>query len=81
MDRKHLLPGEFGAAARLSPKALRLYAEQGLLVPARVDPATGYRSYSPDQLRRARLIGRLRALGLPLGRIAFLADLTPDARE
>jgi DNA-binding transcriptional MerR regulator len=81
VDSKHLLPGEFGAAARLSPKALRLYAEQGLLVSASVDPVTGYRSYSPDQLPRARLIGRLRALGLPLGRIAFLADLTPDARE
>jgi len=81
VESKHLLPGEFGAAARLSPKALRLYADQGLLVPARVDPATGYRSYSPDQLPRARLIARLRALGLPLGRIGFLADLTPDARE
>jgi DNA-binding transcriptional MerR regulator len=74
------LAGEFGAAARLSSKALRLYAEQGLLVPARVDPATGYRYYAPDQLPRARLIARLRALGLPVARIAFLADLTPEAR-
>lgn len=30
-----MLPGEFGAATRLSPKALRLYAEQG------GDPAEG----------------------------------------
>ena len=78
--KKYLLAGEFGAAARLSPKALRLYAEQGLLPPASVDPATGYRYYAPDQLPRARLIGRLRRLGLPLARIGLLADLTPDAR-
>jgi DNA-binding transcriptional MerR regulator len=77
---KYLLAGEFGAAARLSPKALRLYAEQGLLLPARVDPATGYRYYSPGQLPRARLIARLRGLGLPLARIGFLADLSPEAR-
>ena len=77
---KYLLAGEFGAAARLSPKALRLYAEQGLLLPARVDAVTGYRYYAPDQLPRARLIARLRGLGLPLARIGFLVDLTPEAR-
>jgi DNA-binding transcriptional MerR regulator len=80
VTRKFLLAGEFGAAARLSPKALRLYAELGLLVPASVDPATGYRYYAPDQLPRARLIARLRQLGLPLARIGGLADLSPDAR-
>jgi DNA-binding transcriptional MerR regulator len=80
VTKKFLLAGEFGAAARLSPKALRLYAELGLLPPASVDPATGYRYYAPDQLPRARLIGRLRLLGLPLARIGALAELTPDAR-
>lgn len=80
MQPKYLRAGEFGAAGRLSPKALRLYAEQGLLRPATVDPATGYRYYSPDQLPRARLIARLRRIGLPLARIGQLADLTPEAR-
>ncbi|GAB3964312.1 MerR family transcriptional regulator [Plantactinospora veratri] len=80
MQRKYLRAGEFGAAGRLSPKALRLYAEQGLLRPASVDPATGYRYYSRDQLPRARLIARLRRLGLPLARIGQLADLAPEAR-
>ena len=79
VDAKHLWAGQFGAAARLSPKALRIYAEQGLLLPAAVDPATGYRCYTPDQLPRARLIARLRRLGLPLARIGFLVDLTPQA--
>src|SRR5215469_7816279 len=76
-----MLPGEFGAATRLSPKALRLYAEQGLLVPACTDPGTGYRRYHRDQVARARLIGRLRALHLPLTRIAVLLMLTPEARQ
>ncbi|MFY1688244.1 MerR family transcriptional regulator [Plantactinospora sp. WMMB782] len=80
MQRKYLRAGEFGAAGRLSPKALRRYAELGLLPPAHVDPVNGYRYYSPDQLPRARLIARLRRLGLSLARIGQLADLTPEAR-
>ena len=35
--------GAFAQATRLSPKALRLYDELGLLRPARVDEWTGYR--------------------------------------
>src|SRR5215469_7849097 len=76
-----MLPGEFGAATRLSPKALRLYAEQGMLVAACIDPGTGYRRYHSDQIPRARLIGRLRALQLPLTRIAVLLTLSPSARQ
>jgi DNA-binding transcriptional MerR regulator len=71
--------GEFAARTRLSRKALRLYDEQGLLRPAAVDPHTGYRSYAPDQVRRARLIGLLRRLDLPLAQIAALLDLSPGA--
>lgn len=44
--------GAFAKASRLSPKALRLYDELGLLTPARVDPLTGYRHYAPAQLER-----------------------------
>lgn len=76
-----MLAGEFGTASRLSPKALRLYHEQGLLIATHVDPATGYRSYSRDQIPRARLIGRLRQLDLPLARIAPLLDLKPSERH
>ncbi|HEV2504753.1 MAG TPA: MerR family transcriptional regulator [Mesorhizobium sp.] len=80
MTRSHLLAGRFGAATRLSPKALRLYAEHGLLVPAHVDPQTGYRYYAAEQAPRARLIARLRQLGLPMARIAGLLELSPQAR-
>jgi hypothetical protein len=33
--------GQFAEAAQVSPKALRLYAANGLLPPARVDGDTG----------------------------------------
>jgi len=66
-------------ASGLSPKALRLYDANGLLVPARVDPVTGYRTYEPSQVARARAIGLLRRLDLPLARIGELLDGPPDA--
>jgi DNA-binding transcriptional MerR regulator len=58
--------GDFSRASSLSVKTLRAYHEAGLLVPAEVDPATGYRSYSVAQLTDAAVIRRLRALDLPL---------------
>jgi DNA-binding transcriptional MerR regulator len=71
--------GEFARASRLSPKALRLYDELGLLTPARVDPWTGYRFYHPQQLERARLVAWLRRLGMPLARIRVVCELAPAA--
>ncbi|MFJ2563470.1 MerR family transcriptional regulator [Streptomyces sp. NPDC087568] len=71
--------GVFARASRLSPKALRLYDELGLLTPARVDPVTGYRLYAPEQLERARLVAWLRRLGMPLARIQLVCTL--DAAE
>ncbi|GAA4093754.1 MerR family transcriptional regulator [Nonomuraea soli] len=70
--------GTFARAARLSPKALRLYDELGLLRPAAVDGETGYRFYEPEQLERARLIAWLRRLGMPLARIRRVCDLPAD---
>jgi protein phosphatase len=71
--------GAFAKASRLSPKALRLYDELGLLSPARVDPANGYRLYTPEQLEQARLVAWLRRLGMPLARIRSVRALDPAA--
>jgi DNA-binding transcriptional MerR regulator len=71
--------GEFADATRISPKALRLYAEQGLLAPTRVDGASGYRYYRAEQLHVARLIALLRAADMPLREIRrFLVDPRPE---
>src|SRR5690606_42061501 len=72
MDESLLSIGELAAHSGLSPEALRLYDESGLLVPRRVDPSTGYRSYGTDQVGRARLIAALRGLGMGLARIRVL---------
>ncbi|SEG88600.1 protein phosphatase [Actinacidiphila yanglinensis] len=71
--------GAFARASRLSPKALRLYDELGLLAPARVDPVTGYRHYAPEQLEQARLVAWLRRLGMPLARIQLVCALDAGA--
>jgi PPM family protein phosphatase len=71
--------GAFARAAGLSPKALRLYDELGLLPPAQVDPLSGYRFYEPEQLERARLVAWLRRLGMPLAGIRVVCDLEPAA--
>ena len=58
--------GTFANAAQLSLKALRLYAQLGILPPSYVDPDSGYRYYHADQLHRARLIRMLRQIDMPL---------------
>ncbi|WP_435603771.1 MerR family transcriptional regulator [Streptomyces sp. bgisy130] len=78
-DGALLTIGAFARASRLSPKALRLYDELGLLPPAHVDPHSGYRHYAPAQLERARLVAWLRRLGMPLARIREVCELAPDA--
>ena len=70
--------GEFARLTRLSPKALRLYDELGLLPPARVDPDSGYRLYEAGQLERARLVASLRQIGVPLAEIKPMLDMRPS---
>ena len=69
--------GEFARRSRLSLKALRLYAELGVLVPSRVDQASGYRYYDSAQLGQARLVVMLRQLQLPLKAVKELLACDP----
>jgi DNA-binding transcriptional MerR regulator/predicted transcriptional regulator YdeE len=65
--RTGLLPiGAFARASTLSIVTLRHYHDEGLLVPAWIDPQTGYRYYSAAQLLDAEVIRRLRGLDLPV---------------
>lgn len=79
VDEELIGIGAFAARARLSAKALRLYDRLGLLSPARVDEATGYRFYRPGQVERARLVALLRQLDMPLARIAEVVDADDGA--
>jgi DNA-binding transcriptional MerR regulator len=69
--------GEFAVRSRLSQKALRLYDELGLLLPAQVDPDSGYRYYDPAQLEQARLVASLRQIGVPLAEVKVIIGLDP----
>ena len=74
-DREDLLTiGDFARAAGLTPKALRLYDDLGLLRPTEVDERSGYRRYAPAQLEHARLVATLRLVGMPLARIQQVLD-------
>lgn len=61
--------GSFASLTRLSFKALRLYDQLNLLQPRWVDPQTGYRYYSEDQLKGARMIRNMREMDMPLATI------------
>jgi len=61
--------GDFSRMTHLSVKALRFYHDQGLLEPARIDPASGYRFYDPGQVPVAQVIRRFRDLDMPLDQV------------
>jgi len=71
--------GDFSRATHLTVKTLRHYHEIGLLVPANVDPGTGYRRYGTDQLPGAQVIRRLRELDMPLEQIRAVLT-APDVQ-
>ena len=74
-----LMPiGEFSERSGLSQKRLRSYAGEGLLVPTAVDPASGYRYYSPGQLHEAQVIDSLRQAGLSLADIRVGRAIHPQ---
>lgn len=77
--RPLLAIGEFAEVCQLSVKMLRHYHAIGLLVPACVDPSTGYRSYRFDQSGAAMAIAELRALDLPLAEIAVIVGGDAEA--
>jgi DNA-binding transcriptional MerR regulator len=73
--------GEFATLSHLSVRTLRRYHEAGLLEPAAVDPFTGYRYYSAEQIPPAQVIRRLRDLDVPLAEVrAILATSDPQRR-
>ncbi|MYR41805.1 MerR family transcriptional regulator [Streptomyces sp. SID5910] len=64
--------GETARDSGLGVSALRFYDRAGVLVPARVDPVSGYRWYAPEQVEEARVLARLRRTGMPLADIRLV---------
>ncbi|NJQ03133.1 DNA polymerase III subunit beta family protein [Streptomyces zingiberis] len=80
MPNSELMPiGVFAQRSGLTSSALRFYADSGLLPPADVDPATGYRYYAAAQVERATTLRRLREIAMPLATVE--AVLATEANE
>jgi DNA-binding transcriptional MerR regulator len=74
-----LTVGDFSRMTHLSVKTLRHYHQVGLLEPATVNPDTGYRYYSGEQIPAAQVIRRLRDLEMPVADVKAVLN-APDAR-
>lgn len=62
--------GEFSKLTQVSIRMLRYYDEKGLLKPAEIDPWTGYRMYSVEQIPALNKIIYLRDSGFNVAEIA-----------
>jgi DNA-binding transcriptional MerR regulator len=65
-----LTAAECAARTGLTPRALRLYEEHGLITPGRT--AGGWRQYGPQELLRLNVITLLKTAGLTLAQIAHM---------
>lgn len=71
--------GNTARRSGLSVSALRFYDRVEMLTPVRVDASSGYRWYSPDQIKKAELIANLRRVGLALPEISEILANYGDA--
>lgn len=65
-----LSSGKMAAANRVSEKALRIYQEKGILIPAYINEATGRRYYDIQQSTKLDMILQLQQIGFSLDEIA-----------
>jgi DNA-binding transcriptional MerR regulator len=80
-ERALLRIGEFARVGQVSIVTLRHYDQHGLLKPNALDPDTGYRYYSLDQLPRLNRILALKDLGFSLDQIARLLEEEPSLEQ
>jgi DNA-binding transcriptional MerR regulator len=73
--------GTFSKLTGLTPRALRLYEQEGLLRPEVVNPETGYRYYSQDQAWIAERIRLLRSTDMSLEDIRTLLSVRDSKKK
>lgn len=73
--------GDFSRLTRVPVRTLHYYDALGLFKPLHVDPHTGYRYYSFDQLPRLNRILALKDLGFSLEQVRQLVDDDLNADE
>ena len=72
--------GDFSKLSRVSIRMLRHYDEIGLLHPVKIDPDSGYRYYSENQLPIAGRIAALKDMGFGLAAIGEMLDCYAEKR-
>lgn len=72
--------GQFAILGNVGRKALRLYREEGLLVPAFTNDENGYHYYEESQLSVLETIKRLRGIGLSLFEIKGIIEGKVDEK-
>ena len=73
--------GDFARHGQVSVRMLRHYDAIGLLLPAWVDPASGYRFYEAAQFARLNRIIALKDLGFTLEQVAVMLDEKVSAEQ
>ena len=68
---ENLSIGRVSALSGLSARTIRFYEDEGYVPPA-ARSASGYRTYSPADVRRFKLVKLARVLGLPLVEVKAL---------
>mgnify|MGYP000654283921 CR=1 FL=1 len=81
MEEDLLRIGQIAAFFNVSVKAVRIYEKKGIIVPAKIDPATGYRYYTADQVQTLTALLELKALGFSLSEIKKIMSGGADKNE
>ena len=72
MDEQLLKIGELAGLCNITPKALRVYENRGLIKPVKIDGESGYRYYSADQVKDVETLIEWRDMGFSLKEIRII---------
>lgn len=64
--------GELAAFSEISPKALRIYEKMDIIKPVFIDEETGYRYYSPNQIKDVETLIDWKNMGFSLKEIQMI---------
>ena len=72
MEEQLLKIGELAGLCNITPKALRVYENRGLIKPVKIDGESGYRYYSADQVKDVETLIEWRDMGFSLKEIKII---------
>ena len=74
LEEDKLSIGQMAKLNNVTERSMRLYHENGLLVPAYIDDSSSYRYYSSHQSKRLDMILQMKSVGLSLKQIKDVLD-------